>query len=233
MLLYHLPVYILYVFSLTYDIVNVDIGWEDYGGKFKFLTFLNCCIQTLYFGLTVINDLCGSNTRPSDKTANKSSLQRFRDFFLATIVFPVGLFVVMTFWGIYAVDRELVYPKALDKVIPPWLNHIMHTTILPFLLVEKYIAYHQYPSRKTGIATMLFFALLYLTWILWIAFHANIWVYPILKVLQPHQRAVFIIVLLFLFVSLYLLGEAINKFFWGKERSMVQAKQVKITQKTK
>ena len=52
--------------------------------------------------------------------------------------------------------------------------------------------------------------------ILWIAFYANIWVYPILKVLQPHQRAVFIIVLLFLFVSLYLLGEAINKFFWGK-----------------
>ena len=31
----------------------------------------------------------------------------------------------MTFWGIYAVDRELVYPKALDKLIPPWLNHIM------------------------------------------------------------------------------------------------------------
>jgi hypothetical protein len=34
-------------------------------------------------------------------------------------------FVVLTFWGIYAVDRELVYPKALDKLIPPWLNHIM------------------------------------------------------------------------------------------------------------
>jgi hypothetical protein len=39
-----------------------------------------------------------------------------------------------------------------------------HTTVLPFLLVEKYIAYHQYPSRKTGLATMLFFALLYLAW---------------------------------------------------------------------
>lgn len=34
-------------------------------------------------------------------------------------------FVVLTFWGIYAIDRELVYPKALDKVIPSWLNHIM------------------------------------------------------------------------------------------------------------
>jgi len=34
-------------------------------------------------------------------------------------------FVVMTFWGIYAVDRELVYPKHLDALIPQWLNHSM------------------------------------------------------------------------------------------------------------
>ena len=34
-------------------------------------------------------------------------------------------FVVLTFWGIYAVDRELVYPKHLDKIVPVWLNHIM------------------------------------------------------------------------------------------------------------
>ncbi|XP_063407800.1 androgen-induced gene 1 protein-like isoform X4 [Mytilus trossulus] len=159
-------------------------------------------------------------------------MQKFRDYFLATLVFPVGVFVVMTFWGIYAVDRELVYPRALDKIIPPWLNHIMHTTIVPFLLIEKYIVYHQYPPRKSGLITLLGFALLYLVWILWIAYYANIWVYPILKVLQPHQRAVFIIVLLFLFISLYILGEAINKFFWGKERS-VQSRKMKNTQKVK
>ena len=34
-------------------------------------------------------------------------------------------FVVATFWVLYAVDRELVYPKALDAIIPTWLNHIM------------------------------------------------------------------------------------------------------------
>ena len=26
---------------------------------------------------------------------------------------------------IYAVDRELVYPKHLDALIPQWLNHVM------------------------------------------------------------------------------------------------------------
>ncbi len=34
-------------------------------------------------------------------------------------------FVVITFWAIYAVDRELVFPEHMDKLIPPWLNHIM------------------------------------------------------------------------------------------------------------
>ncbi|CAC5371243.1 unnamed protein product [Mytilus coruscus] len=199
MLIYHLPVYVLYIFSLTYDIVNIEVGWQGYGGKLKFLTFWNLCIQTLYFGITVLNDFCGSNVRPSEKGQKISSLQKFRDYFLATLVFPVG----------------------------------MHTTIVPFLLVEKYIVYHQYPPRKYGLMTLLGFALLYLVWILWIAYYANIWVYPILKVLQPHQRAVFIIVLLFLFISLYILGESINKFFWGKERSVVQSRKMKNSQKVK
>lgn len=41
MLTYHFPVYVLYIFSLTYDIVNIEVGWQGYGGKFKFLTFWN------------------------------------------------------------------------------------------------------------------------------------------------------------------------------------------------
>lgn len=52
--------------------------------------------------------------------------------------------------------------------------------------------------------------------ILWVAYYANIWVYPILKVLQPHHKVVFILAMLVLFVFLYLLGEFINKTIWGK-----------------
>ncbi|XP_063407797.1 androgen-induced gene 1 protein-like isoform X1 [Mytilus trossulus] len=236
---YHLTAFVVLLGSFIYNQIQIRdehgggiLSYKGFGGKFKYLTFWYFCIQTLYFGITVLNDFCGSNVRPSEKGQKISSMQKFRDYFLATLVFPVGVFVVMTFWGIYAVDRELVYPRALDKIIPPWLNHIMHTTIVPFLLIEKYIVYHQYPPRKSGLITLLGFALLYLVWILWIAYYANIWVYPILKVLQPHQRAVFIIVLLFLFISLYILGEAINKFFWGKERS-VQSRKMKNTQKVK
>ena len=26
------------------------------------------------------------------------------------------------------IDRELVYPTALDKIVPHWVNHALHTT---------------------------------------------------------------------------------------------------------
>ena len=34
-------------------------------------------------------------------------------------------FVFSSFWSIYAVDRELVYPKVIDAIIPRWMNHAM------------------------------------------------------------------------------------------------------------
>lgn len=47
-------------------------------------------IQTVYFGLCVANDFSGTNVRPSDKR-QRSRLQRWRDNFLATVVFPLGM----------------------------------------------------------------------------------------------------------------------------------------------
>ncbi|XP_061179625.1 androgen-induced gene 1 protein-like isoform X2 [Saccostrea echinata] len=225
---YHSAVFVVLFSSFIYNHFYVRtrpgetlMTYKGYGGKFKYLTFWYFIIQTVYFGLCVANDFCGTNVRPSEK-GQRCRLQRWRDNFLATIVFPVGMFVVLTFWGIYAIDRELVYPKELDKVIPSWLNHIMHTTILPFLLIDKFLVYHQYPSRRAGFITLLSLALTYLAWILWVAFYANIWVYPILKVLSPHQKAVFIMALLVFFIFLYLLGEFINKTLWDKERKHVK-----------
>lgn len=197
--------------------------YRGYGGKFKFLTFWLFLLQTFYFGFCLVNDILGSNSRPSQsKRFLRSKLQRCRDILLSSVVFPVGIFVVCTFWGIYVVDRELVYPKKLDKFIPSWLNHVMHTTILPFLIMDMYLVYHHFPSRKRGLQILMSFAFTYLVWILWVAYHANIWVYPVLKIMAPHERVIFISVLIALFGSIYLVGEGLNKFFWGKERRQYQ-----------
>ena len=47
-------------------------------------------IQTVYFGLSVVNDIFGGNVRPS-QGQSKRGLQKFLDNFLASIVYPVGV----------------------------------------------------------------------------------------------------------------------------------------------
>ncbi|KAG8444296.1 hypothetical protein GDO86_009471, partial [Hymenochirus boettgeri] len=73
-------------------------------------------------------------------------------------------FVVSMFWALYLYDRELVYPKLLDNFIPPWLNHGMHTTVLPFIIIEMRTTHHQYPSRICGLATVCTFSIGYILW---------------------------------------------------------------------
>ena len=65
---------------------------------------------------------------------------------------------------------------------------------------------------------------------MWVAYKADLWVYPVLKVMQTHQRVVFIAVLLLLFVIIYLLGEALTKWLWG-EWIMLTALIVVVTPK--
>ncbi|XP_052236868.1 androgen-induced gene 1 protein-like isoform X1 [Dreissena polymorpha] len=215
-----------YVYTLYFSLRYIGEGDEPYvylfsyrgfAGKFKYMTFLNVLLQTFYFGLSLLNDLTGSYVKPSDNGGRKSKLQSFLDVVLASLAYPIGVFVVMTFWAIYAVDRELVYPKVLDALIPQWLNHAMHTTVLPFLLIEQYVVFHDYPARSKGISILLAFGFAYLCWILWIAYYADLWVYPILQLMETHQRAIFFLVLLAFFITIYILGEVINKALWRKE----------------
>ena len=62
------------------------------------------------------------------KPISRGTLVRFEDFLFASLAFPIGMFVGCAFWGLYAADRELVYPAALDKIVPVWVNHALHTT---------------------------------------------------------------------------------------------------------
>jgi len=211
---FHVVIFILYVFTLIYDtqlLVRLP-HQRSYGGRFKFLTFWNLLLQLVYFGLSVVNDIYGTNSLSGQK---RSKLQTFRDRFASCIVFPVGLFVVLTFWGIYAVDRELVFPKVLDDIIPQWLNHVWHTTVLLFLMIEKYLVYHQYPSRTTGLFICVSFGLVYQIWIFWVAYASGIWVYPILAVLGWPMRVLFLSVCWLFLAATYCVGEWTTDKLWG------------------
>ncbi|XP_062835060.1 androgen-induced gene 1 protein isoform X2 [Anolis carolinensis] len=185
-----------------------------YGGHWKHLTFLNQVLQTVLYILCTIIDTVALWIPSKERTVSGTLVPR-RDFIFSAFVFPIGLFVAVAFWGLYAYDRELVYPKELDDINPSWLNHSMHTTILPLLFIELVICPHKYPNRIKGIFGLGFFAVTYLAWILWVHYKSGIWAYPILGVLSPLGMVIFFFVAFTIMVTFYLLGEQLTKQLWA------------------
>ncbi|XP_053250366.1 androgen-induced gene 1 protein-like isoform X1 [Podarcis raffonei] len=189
-----------------------------YGGSWKHLTFLNqVVLQTILYLLCVISDtvaLC----MPSLEKRVSSLVVPLRDFIFSSYVFPIGLFVPVAFWSLYVYDRELVYPLQLDDVNPIWLNHTMHTTILPLLFIELFICDHKYPRRCRGILGLCAFAVVYLSWIMWVNHASGIWAYPVLGVLSPLGRAIFISISFLIMVIFYFVGEQLTKRLWAKRK---------------
>lgn len=185
-----------------------------FGGPFKYLTFWDMLVQFAYFTLAFINDIAGSNTAIYK---NQTKLQRLRDFAFSTVVFACGVFVTVSFWGIYAVDRNLIFPPIFDSWFPCWLNHNIHTTPLVGVSLELYMVPHSFPKRQTGLFAVASFYLTYLVWVCYIAYASGHWVYPILAHLPVGGRVVFISLMSVLASLFYLLGEGMNNRIWGTQ----------------
>lgn len=171
-------------------------------------------LQALYFTICVLNDFVGSN---EVNLKQKPFIRKLKDYMMAAFAFPVAMHVGVTFWTLMAIDRELVFPKSFDAFFPNWLNHVMHTNIMIFILLEMYLTFRQYPSRKSGLTGSLTFMLTYLVWLHIIKHYSGVWVYPVLDVLNLPQRIIFFSVSFVFSVSLYILGEKINNIMWKNQ----------------
>ncbi|KAJ1123093.1 hypothetical protein NDU88_001566 [Pleurodeles waltl] len=198
-------------------------GAHTYGGRWKYLTFINQVLQTIYFGVSLLTDIV-QLLNPDRKRGFGCYLMLLRDCMFSVLAFPVGTFVVSCFWSLYAYDRELVYPKILDTIIPQWLNHSMHTTVLPLLLIELVVCSHEYPSKKKGLLALSVFCFAYMAWLLWIHYASGIWVYPILEKLDSVGMAVFFAVSIVVMAPLYFLGEFLTKRVWAKPQGYKKRK---------
>ncbi|XP_014000908.1 androgen dependent TFPI regulating protein 1 [Salmo salar] len=218
-LLIHLVIFSWYVFTLSANCslksTEIHPGAKTFGGRWKYLTFLNLVLQTVFFGLVVLIDIIHL-ILPSKslKCGVPLLLVKLRDTIFTILAFPIGTFVFLSFWSIYHYDREMVYPKFLDDIIPSWLNHALHTVILPLALLQMYIQPHRYGSKMRGILGLAFFSAVYLGWVLWVHHAAGIWVYPIMERLSPVGLVIFLGVACITLAPLYLLGEKLNHKIW-------------------
>ncbi|XP_074393763.1 androgen-induced gene 1 protein isoform X1 [Zonotrichia albicollis] len=185
-------------------------------------------IQAVFFGICVLTDLSSLLTRGNDSQEQERQLKKLislRDWMMAVLAFPVGVFVVTMFWSIYIYDRELVYPKLLDNFIPAWLNHGMHTTVLPFVLIEMRTTHHQYPSRSCGLAAVCTFAVGYILWVCWIHHVTGVWVYPLLEHLSPGVKIIFFAAVTVVINVFYLVGEVLNNYIWDTQKCIEEGRE--------
>lgn len=101
--------------------------------------------------------------------------------------------VTGTFWGLYAIDREIIFPRAVEKYYPMWLNHATHTlvAILPF--IELSLGKYKLPSKKLSLTVLNIFMVSYALVVLYLALVDDLWVYPFLALLNWPQRIAFFI----------------------------------------
>ncbi|KAM8738592.1 androgen-dependent TFPI-regulating protein [Acanthopagrus schlegelii] len=210
---YHITAFSWYAFIVkslaAKDGEELPPGIFVYGGPWKYLTFLNLLLQMTFFGLATVNDL-----QPGKKS--ESTLNRCKDLLFSVFAFPVGMFVVLLFWTIFAYDRELVYPATIDTFFPPWMNHAMHTFVLPVLLGEVLVQPHTYPQTKHALAALGVVGLSYLFWIVWVYLSVGIWVYPLLGHFSTNGLMGFFFFNMSVVTLLYMLGDKLNSHVWSK-----------------
>ncbi|XP_050693882.1 androgen-induced gene 1 protein-like isoform X2 [Eriocheir sinensis] len=188
-------------------------------GPFKYLTFWDMLLQFTYFSLALLNDLLGYSAR------KRSRMRDLQDFLFSTIVFAIGSFVTVSFWTLYNIDRNLIFPEIFDGWFPTWLNHNVHTTPLLGVLMESYLELHSFPKRSKGFGMVALFSLVYLIWVCFIAYQSGHWVYPVLAYLSLPSRTLFIIAMAMLISLIYLVGENFNKRLWGTAIYQVKQKE--------
>lgn len=183
---------------------------NTFGGRLKFLTYIDTNLQAIYF------TICALNVIIKFVTGKKSSaVERFCNGMYTSIIFPIGAIVSILFWGVYAVDRNLIYPKVIELAIPSYQNHLVHTLPLFGALLDSAVTHHHYnKSFFKGVLGTVLFMLAYLIWIFIVAHVGGFWVYPVLQVLSPLKRGYFIVGSGVLGAILYKSGEVINKLFW-------------------
>ncbi|XP_075563322.1 androgen-induced gene 1 protein isoform X2 [Pelecanus crispus] len=101
----------------------------------------------------------------------------------------------------------------------------VHTTVLPFVLIEMRTTHHQYPSRSCGLAAVCTFAVGYILWVCWIHHVTGVWVYPLLEHLSPGVKIIFFAAVTVVINIFYLVGEVLNNYIWDTQKCVEEGKE--------
>ena len=111
--------------------------------------------------------------------------------------------------------ESVVKPELFQQeLFPDWANHMMHTTPVLGMALEMVLSDHRYPGAELGVLTTASVSMSYLVWICYIASVSGEWVYPVLRVMSPVQRSIFLLTCGASSGLLYFAGEKIHSILW-------------------
>ena len=214
--LLHLIATITYAVSV-YACLNNGLPQElgQLLGHWKFLTFWNLNVQLVTFAIALVVDVIGRN----DSRGQRTSIAKVLDLLFNALALPITAYVSISFWSIYTVDRDLIFPAWIEQYIPLWLNHCIHTVILPVVLLENYLVDHRRSHQKHGLKATMLFVGLYTVLILYLGIAKDYWVYPVLRVMNWPIRVLFISCSLATSALFYGMGGLLYKLAWGSGSS--------------
>uniref|UniRef100_A0AC35TQ95 Pr6Pr family membrane protein n=1 Tax=Rhabditophanes sp. KR3021 TaxID=114890 RepID=A0AC35TQ95_9BILA len=199
--LVQLAITAIWSYSLYYDIyVLTHLYVNSWSEKLVMLTNLNFLVQTINawtcFFVFVLPKV--------------GLLKRMRDYFFFTIIFPVALCTSGMYWGLYAINPDLVMPQYLFALIPSWINQVTHTFPVISVILQPIISKHNVPnSRVKRIITTLIGSFFYFSIIVYIKVAYGFWLYPIFSVLSTEYIIVLFIGASALMVALQFLSISI------------------------
>ena len=225
--LLHLSAFITYGYSLCWLFLNElpPMTRDVLGGRLRYLTYWDVWIQFITFTIALICDFI-SNPNNNKNKSKQPFIVKLRDTVFNSLAFPIGAFVTTSFWILYTIDRQLIFPVGIEKWYPIWLNHTTHTIILPIVLIDNYLVCHNRDKQKNGLKILITVSVVYGLWILFLGLKVDHWVYPVLAVLNWPLRVAFMLSSNIAMILFYYLGALCYDIAWkSSTKSRIESRK--------
>lgn len=194
---------------------NMDFGMPNLQENWwQFLTVWNLVCQVLYFSTSVGFDVLDLTPRKTLREL-KETIEQFRDAFFQVLMLPLSMAVFSVFWVLYAYDRELILPSAVDVVIPKWLNHCLHTNIVFFGVGELLLFQRPFQKIRSRYVIGFVIMIMYNLNLVFAYYWQGMWTYPMFARMSEAQRLIFYCCMYITYTTMYILGCMMNIGLYG------------------
>lgn len=169
-------------------------------GAHTYITIWNLIIQQVYFGMCCYDHLL---SKPDEE---KHSPSKKRKLMFRSVLFPTTCVVSTIYWWWYWKSPFLIFGDLLNEIYPWWVDHVMHTLIVPIATAELFLVYspstekdNQGEYNVKGLMVYNAFITFYAAVVIVVRVIRGVWPYPFLDPANNGNPFYF-------FVSLYALG---------------------------